>query len=203
MKQYVSIPRTIHYGLPVYMFDKLDGSNVRAEWTRKGGFGKFGSRRRLIGSDQPYLEEAEDLMLSWEDSLVEVFTKQRWDKVTAFFEFWGPSSFAGKHVQESHRVSLIDVDIYKKGILRPKEFVDLFGHLEIAKLLYHGSMTHPIEDQIRSGTLPGITFEGVVCKALPLKNGYPPLMFKIKTDAWVEKLKAHCAGDEKLFQLLL
>jgi hypothetical protein len=31
MKEYPSISREIHLGLSAYVFDKLDGSNIRAE----------------------------------------------------------------------------------------------------------------------------------------------------------------------------
>jgi hypothetical protein len=43
MKTYPSISRDI-VGQPIYAFDKLDGSNIRAEWSKKNGFHKFGSR---------------------------------------------------------------------------------------------------------------------------------------------------------------
>ena len=32
MKEYLSIGRKIRYGEKTYIFDKLDGSNIRAEW---------------------------------------------------------------------------------------------------------------------------------------------------------------------------
>jgi hypothetical protein len=64
-------------------------------------------------------------------------------------------------------------------------------------------MTKPLEEKIKNDEFPGMTFEGVVCKGLPLKNGYPPMMFKIKTNKWIDKLKDFCNGDEKLFQELL
>jgi hypothetical protein len=35
MKQYPSIDATVRRGILVYAFDKLDGSNIRAEWDRK------------------------------------------------------------------------------------------------------------------------------------------------------------------------
>ena len=43
MKGYPSIPREVQHSLNVYAFDKLDGSQIRAEWTQKNGFFKFGS----------------------------------------------------------------------------------------------------------------------------------------------------------------
>ena len=44
MKQYPTIPKTIQ-SIDIIAFDKLDGSNIRAEWNPKKGFYKFGSRK--------------------------------------------------------------------------------------------------------------------------------------------------------------
>lgn len=56
MKEYPSIPAAAdllarpdaYLGQPFVAFDKLDGSNIRAEWDRKKGWLRFGSRRRLL-----------------------------------------------------------------------------------------------------------------------------------------------------------
>jgi hypothetical protein len=40
MKEYPSIDREIRFGEPIYAFDKLDGSNIRAEWNKKRKFWK-------------------------------------------------------------------------------------------------------------------------------------------------------------------
>ena len=46
MKQYPSIPGLKELeklkGRKIYVFDKIDGSNIRAEWNPKKGFYKFG-----------------------------------------------------------------------------------------------------------------------------------------------------------------
>ena len=204
MKQYPTIDRQIQRGIKAYVFDKLDGSHIRAEWNRKNGFYKFGSRKRLVGTDQLFLPEAESLIRKAEDELIKVFKKQRYEKVICFLEFWGKNSFAGKHIEEPHFITLIDVNPHKKGILLPKEFLKLFSHLDItAKLLYHGNINQPFIDLVKENKLEGITMEGVVCKTLPSKKGYPPTMFKIKTKAWIQKLKEYCKGNEKLFNELL
>jgi hypothetical protein len=203
MKDYISISRDVQYGLPIYAFDKLDGSNVRVEWTRKNGFCKFGSRNRLIGSDQPFLSEAIDLMKQYEADLTRIFKDQRYESAVAFFEFFGKNTFAGHHIEEPHDVVLFDVAPYKKGILPPKEFLELFGELKIASLLYVGNANHPFVDSVKDGTLQGLSCEGVVCKTKNPKNGYPPLMFKIKTLQWIQRLEDYCKGDQKLFSQLL
>jgi hypothetical protein len=203
MKEYPTISHKIQPGLPVYAFNKLDGSNIRAEWTPKKGFYKFGSRNRLIGSDQPFLPEAIDLIKSvFEADLGDIFRDERYESVVAFFEFWGKSSFAGHHISEPHEVSLIDVSPFKKGIIPPADYLGLYGHLKIAPLLYHGNANQPFVDSVRNSTLPGMTEEGVVCKAKHPRKG-PVIMFKIKSLIWLQKLKDYCKGDEKLFEKLV
>jgi len=203
MKEYPSIGRQIQYGVPVYVFDKLDGSNIRAEWSRKRQFYKYASRNRLLGSDQPFLPESIDLIKrDFEKELSDRFTKERYESAVCFFEFWGKSSFAGMHVEEKHHVTLFDVAPYKKGILLPQDFLKLCSGLKTAELLYHGNITVPFVEQIMKGEIY-CSGEGVVCKGAPLKKGYPPFMFKIKTNAWIERLKGHCKGNEDLFRRLL
>jgi hypothetical protein len=204
MKDYLSISREIQYGMPAYVFNKLDGSNVRAEWTRKNGFCKFGSRNRLIGTDQPFLPEAVPIIQDkYSNDLARIFKDQRYESATCFFEFWGKNSFAGFHFEETHDVTLFDVSPYKKGFLLPQDFLKLFGDLDIAKLLYQGNITHPFVEDVQEGRLAGCSGEGVVCKGAPLKNGYPPHMFKVKTKTWIARLKEKCGDDVKLFEQLL
>jgi hypothetical protein len=47
-----------------------------------------------------------------------------------------------------------------------------------------------------------MTFEGVVCKGANDKATRMPIMFKIKSKAWLEKLREYCKGDDKLFERL-
>ena len=49
MKSYSSIEYFgEHWGIPIIAFDKMDGSNLRFEWSKKRGFYKFGSRNVMI-----------------------------------------------------------------------------------------------------------------------------------------------------------
>jgi hypothetical protein len=201
MKEYPSIAYQIDRGFDIYAFDKIDGSNVRCEWTRKNGFNKFGSRRRLMDESDEFLGEAIPLIKGMGDQLAAVFLKERWQQVTCFFEFHGPNSFAGQHQQEPHAVALLDVNPYKMGILPPRDFLKLFEHLAIPKLLYMGKANQTFEQSVRDSALPGMTFEGVVCKGV--RKDRHLTMFKIKSAAWLEKLRTFCAGDEKKFQQLL
>jgi len=96
---------------------------------------------------------------------------------------------------------LIDV-AGPKGIIEPREFLDLFGDLRTAPMLYRGNPSSEFLEQVRVGTLEGMTFEGVVCKGKWVSPGRP-LMFKVKNQAWFEKLRAKYAGDERMIQQLM
>lgn len=61
MKTYPSIPRSTGQSFQeydAYVFDKLDGSNLRFEWSRKKGWVKYGTRRRLFDTTDPVFGEA-------------------------------------------------------------------------------------------------------------------------------------------------
>ena len=78
MKAYPTIPREVIRSMSIYAFAKLDGSNIRAEWSRKKGFYKFGSRKRLLGTDQNTIPEAEELVRAQEKEFAETFRKNQW-----------------------------------------------------------------------------------------------------------------------------
>lgn len=203
MKQYPSIQREVVSGSIIYAFDKLDGSNIRAEWSKKRGFYKFGSRKRLLGEDDPILGEAISLINDkYGETLPKIFNKQRWKKVLCFFEFFGPNSFAGVHEDEKHDIVLIDISYDNHGILEPKEFLKIFKNVDTPSMLYHGKMNQEIIKQIKERDLPGMTFEGVVCKGKYISPGRP-LMFKIKSQEWLDKVKEKYKDDEKMLKDLL
>ena len=202
MKDYHSISRVPRYGVPIYAFDKLDGSLVRAEWSRKNGFYKFGRRNGLLDDSNPFLVQAKDLILTkYGEELPRKFHDERWQGATAFFELWGPHSFAGNHdATEKQTVTLFDVSYDKRGLLEPRAFLKLFDGIDHATLLYSGNFTHPLEEEIRNGTLEGMTFEGIVAKGSYVSPGVP-LMFKCKSQAWLDKLRPLCR-DEAEFERL-
>lgn len=204
MKQYPSITKHVRQDIHIYAFDKLDGSNIRAEWNNKRGFYKFGTKTQLIDeSSKPFGRAIPLIKDKWAADLETVFKEQKWRDVICFFEFWGPNSFAGNHnFEEELTVTLIDANPYKQGILEPEEFIKYFGHLDIAKVLYEGKVSVELFDQIKQSTLPGMTFEGVVCKGASDTNARMPVMFKIKSKAWLERLREYCKGNDKLFSML-
>jgi len=206
MKQYPSIQKQVQ-NLPIYAFNKLDGSNIRAEWSRKRmGFYKIGSKTQLIDSTHLTLGKAPGLLIEkYEKTLSDIFIKKRFESAISFFEFWGEKSFAGQHDlnDPTLKVTLIDINPFKKGILPPAEFLELVdGKADYASLLYRGNANSDFVASVREGRLPGMSLEGVVCKAKSPDRTPMPLMFKIKQLAWLEQLKIFCKGDEELFQKL-
>lgn len=203
MKHYPSITKEIRHDVFVYAFDKLDGSNIRAEWNSKRGFYKFGTRNQLTDEKTaPWNKACQLIREKYEKDLTAIFKEQEWKDALCFFEFWGPSSFAGTHnFEEKMDVTLIDVNPFKQGILYPADFIRLFGHLEIPTVCYSGFVTTELFDQVKQSTLPGMTCEGVVCKAAN-DNTKMPIMFKIKSKKWLDRLKEYCNGDERLFEKL-
>jgi hypothetical protein len=188
MKKYPTISKEIR-SEQVYVFDKLDGSNIRVEWSKKRGFYKFGTRKRLMDENDPQFGKAVELFTEkFSEPLEKVFRDQRQQKALAFFEFHGPNSFAGFHEDDDeHTVTLLDVS-YQKGLLEPRDFLKAFGHLDIPALLHYGKVNSELIEAVRNGNLEGMTFEGVVAKGKYERPGLP-LMFKIKNQAWLDKVK--------------
>ncbi len=200
MKSYPSIQFDIIKDSNTYIFDKLDGSNIRVEWTKKNGFCKFGTRTRLLDPKEEPLGETVSLFNETFESELQKILKANCEKAVCFFEFFGENSFAGNHEYEKHKLVLIDVSYHKKGILNPKNFLDTFGHLCTPKLLHVGKVGNEFIESVKHSTLEGMTFEGIVGKVPQHKK--PPKMFKIKSRAWLTKLKNYCNDNEALFTKL-
>src|ERR1700690_1542048 len=121
MKSYPSISKDIRNDLYIYAFDKLDGSNIRAEWNPKKGFYKFGTRTQLIDSGSQFGKFINLIKNKYEKDLSLICQKQKWESAIFFFEYYGPSSFAGSHSNdELQTVTLFDANPYKHGLLEPE-----------------------------------------------------------------------------------
>jgi hypothetical protein len=210
MKAYPSISRatgmTFQEIPNAYVFDKLDGSNLRFEWTRKRKqWMKFGTRTRLFdASDWQFGRAIKIFAETLADPVAKIATDQRWESVIVFAEHWGPNSFAGCHhdaqnqpldPDDQMRVDLIDVAPHKQGLLGPAEYLKLFEGLPIAKFLGRLNWTRGFVERVWSGDVEGITLEGVVGKAGHGKT-HDLVMAKAKTKAWVDRVKARYAPDE-------
>ena len=188
MKSYPSIPTLYKHrdaiGKDIYFFDKLDGSNIRVEWTPKLGFNKFGSRKQLISDDQPILKRSiEIISTKYESQLHERFLDSKIEKATLFFEFLGSKSHNGFHYDDDKfDAVLFDIDIYKKGLMQPVRFIEFTDGLQIPSLLHVGELTDDIFFSVRRGELTGMTHEGVVAK---YAYGHHVKMFKIKSLHWL------------------
>ncbi len=205
MKAYPSITTVIDFSQRYFLFDKLDGSNIRAEWNPKTGFNKFGSRTQLLVPEQENLWPSIDYFKEkYSEELSKRFVKEKFERAVVFFEWLGPNSFAGSHpdpVSDMDAV-VIDVAVYKKGILPPEKFITLMDGLDIPPVLHHGFLDEDLFQSVRNRTLEGMTFEGVIGKGNFSQKAGGPIMFKIKSNDWLNKLKEMCNGDEALYQRL-
>jgi len=190
MKEYWTIPgpsKAPHK--PCIAFVKYDGSNLRWEWSKKRGWYKFGCRHRLIDEKDEQFGEAVPLFLNHFAGSLEAMFKDKFfrdiQSIIAYTEFFGSHSFAGMHVKEDPKeLRLFDVNLYKRGILSPREFVNIFGSLPFAaEVVYEGVLNDSFIDGVRNGEY--CVNEGVVCKG---GAGYDLWMVKIKTNDYKRRL---------------
>jgi hypothetical protein len=189
-------------------FEKIDGTNMHYDWHVDFGWHAFGTRRDSFNIDgkginafltaHRGLEEAALAFNPMADPLERVFRK-RYPKHPAFrvfAEFVGDHSFAGEHVEEEpKRLVLFDViadwsesqgDSHDPmGMLGPEEFIEAFeGVVEIPRILFRGKFSGQLVEDIRKGKF-GVD-EGAVIKGI---KGPPYWVAKVKTDAYLERLK--------------
>ena len=205
MLQYPSINgiKKSPMGRSCVVFYKYDGSNLRFEWNPKKGWGKFGSRTQLIDRNAQFLGVGIDLFLNtMADNIIDRLKAEygkkfsKYQKITAFAELYGPSSFAGTHVEdEPKELKLFDIFRFKDGFLDPADFVDMFESTNyIAEPLRSCNLNQDLISNIRKSYTPdGIELpkhqpipEGVVCKGV---HDGELWMTKIKTLEYLEKLK--------------
>lgn len=187
MKSYPSIiyppgPLDLH----LHTWEKLDGSNLRFEWSKKRGWYKAGTRTRLLDETSPIFGPAKPL---FESTLAEpcakVCSDQRWERAVVFCEYWGPQTFIGRHVEgDAMLLHVIDVAPYKKGFLPPTDFLKLFGNLGPTYIGFE-RWDDLFLRSVREGRIG--SFEGVVGKTTQGKK--PLLMYKYKTEAWKDKVR--------------
>lgn len=197
MKEYWSIPHSAKAPREYcYAFYKHDGSNLRFEWHKKRGWKKFGTRHQLFDESHPIFGKAIEYFMNKYSEQIEKTLRDNFrgvEEALAFCEFEGPNSFAGIHdPEDTQDVILFDVNVHKKGILDPKTFLKLFGHLHIPELVYEGKLNDPFIQAVRENKLDVKLNEGVVCKG---GSGHDLWMAKIKTLEYLEKLKARKGDD--------
>lgn len=182
-------------------FEKLDGTNLHWCWDRDFGWHAFGTRRdefnltpegiEAFAGRHAHLAEAPEVFrATLADGLEAVFrASPKYGEAQgfkAFAEFLGPNSFAGLHKGDDPKeLRLFDVAADPGGFVGPGMFVEDFGHLPIPRIVYEGKLTGKFADDVRRGRY-GVA-EGVVCKGGA--GGSDIWMVKIKTDAYLERLK--------------
>lgn len=206
MKQYPSIPGPEGgKPLPCWAFFKHDGSNMRFSWDHKKGWWQFGTRHKLITPDSESFGEAIPLFMNkyavqLEEAILTYFGKKT-QYFTAFCEWFGPNSFAGQHDPAHPWVNapnspmdlvLFDVQVHRKGLLPPNQFLDLLGHLHVPRLVYQGNFTPEFVQNVRDNKY-GLV-EGVVCKGCDGPAPHGLWYCKVKTSEYLEKLKRVCGS---------
>jgi len=206
------------FGTHVFAFDKLDGSNIRATWSKKlskktsfsNGFGKFGTRTQLTYLKDPTWGLAVELfMKKYSAGLDKIFCEdsdfRQTREVTVFAEFFGANSFAGWHDENDKKLGkmdivLFDVDVFQKGIMKPKDFIQKFSHLDIPKIVYEGYYDQTLVDNVKNNIYDlneGVVVKGTTkTKKKEVENVW---MVKIKTLNWLQKVK-DIHGEKKLLE---
>lgn len=192
MKDYPSIPRatgTSFREIPgALIFDKLDGSSMRSEWSKKRGWYKHGKRSGLVDDSNPHLVQVPKLFMeTLAEPLTHLALAQRWQNLVVFYEFWGEYSFAGLHFDgDEKKLTVFDAAPDKRGILGPQEFRRIFeGKVDTPAYLGTTNFTRGYVERVRQGEIEGITFEGVVAKA---GDRHDIIRAKAKTQAWIDKV---------------
>jgi hypothetical protein len=201
MLQYPSIDswRRSVVGKPCIAFNKYDGSNLRWEWAPKKGWTKYGTRKCMFDKNTPLFNQAIDI---FHDNMSDVIVDtvchhfgRKVERITAFTEFFGESSFAGSHDEnEEKKLVLFDVSVYKQGFIPPKQFVKLFDRNDwCAEVVYEGNMSKEFIADVREGKYP--VYEGVICKGDKWNA-------KIKTIEYLDRLRdfGHEKFDEEQYE---
>jgi hypothetical protein len=195
MKDYPSIPGSNGQEFrefDAFVFDKADGSNLRAELSIKRGFYKFGTRHRMFDESDPVF----GFKSVWQDRLIKLTKDNKWESVIIFCEFHGPKSFAGYHDSEDNKtLTLFDICPHKHGFIGPKEYIKLVTPFEqdCAAFIGNYKWTRGFVQEVRDNKIPGVTFEGVVGKA---GDGHKIIRAKAKTQLWIDKVKSKYLPDE-------
>jgi hypothetical protein len=215
MKTYNSIPHFDKslYGLDTIAFNKYDGSNMRFEWNKKRGFFKFGTRREMINEYHPHFGYGVDLFMEkYSEDLERVFMAHKEYKhsrnFVCFAEYVGPQSFSGQHYDDKKDMDIILFDVcqFQKGFLSASKFIEHFGHLHIPDVIYQGTITEELVNDIKNSTEldEGVIFNGDGFR----KKGQPySWKCKLKTISWLNKVKNKLGqeaidediGDSKIY----
>jgi hypothetical protein len=195
MKSYPSIPRRVQE-FTAEVFDKLDGSNMRSEWAKKGWF-KHGRRNGLLDESNEHLVVVEDMFMArLAEPLERIAVDNKWQHLVVFYEFWGNKSLAGQHEKGDPKfLTVFDAAPNKKGLLGPEEFRRIFeDKVPTARYLGRFDWTDGFVERVRKGEVEGVTFEGVVGKA---GTRHDIVRAKAKTQQWLDAVRARYGEKAK------
>lgn len=203
MKSYPSIAastgQTFREIPNAYVFDKLDGSNMRFEWSRKRGWHKYGTRTRMLDESDPVFGAVIPKFHSLLGPEIDKIAKQaRWEGLVVFAEWYGPASVAGCHVDnkpEEMCLELIDANVHKKGFMDPGEYLKVFAGLPQAAFLGRTNWTRGFVKEVWEGKIEGVSFEGVVGKS-GSGNDHDRVMAKAKTSKWISVIRSRYSAEE-------
>lgn len=191
MKEYPSIPNAKgqkfeNLGL-VDVFDKLDGNNLRFEWSKKRGWYKAGSRTQMIDANHEQFGAGVRWFMENTAEWIPTCFKKAPQKLVVFGEWYGEKSFAGQHEPgDELRFAVFDVCVDNRGFMDPKEFRKTFeGSILTPEWLGQFSWSRQFVDSVFHEQIDGVSFEGVVGKTM---SGSVLKMGKAKTRSWYEKL---------------
>jgi hypothetical protein len=213
MQEYPSIVKAFPPQGWLHTFDKLDGANVRFEYSKQAGFYKCGSRTRLFDATDPVLGGAVALFRDGlERELTRIAMRGHWDRAVVFCEYWGAETIGGINSGAvASRLTPFDVWLPTAGLLEPKLFVKRLGSLGPR---YHGRInwSRDFLESVRDGSFD-CSFEGVVGKRVErrkrrgkrgpkLQQKYDWLGYKAKTQRWIDAIRARYDSEtaEELIQ---
>ena len=201
MLEYPSIPRSMGQDfqeLPgAHVFDKLDGTSARSEWSKKRGWHKHGLRHTRLGTghEVSFFAEIPSLFEHLLAEPIEIIArKQGLQRLVVFYEYWGARSLAGFH-EEGDDKTLTLFDAAPEGeFMPPEDFRKTFeDRVPTARFLGRRNWTRGFIEEVRRGEVKGITLEGVVGK---LQTRRDFLRAKAKTARWIDLVLARHGQDE-------
>jgi hypothetical protein len=143
--------------------------------------------------NHPFYEVIAMFRTQYAERLDELFRTHEYFKrkreVTVYLEYFGVQSFAGKHVPEDpKKLTLIDIDVYKHGLISPADFVEHFSTFDIPTVMYKGFFDATFVEKIQRNDYN--LKEGVVCKGVRKTKGQPiTYQFKVKTQTWLDQVR--------------
>jgi len=209
MKEYPHIEYWNHglIGSPIIGFDKIDGSNIRCEWSQKRGFYKFGTRNQLIDERNENFGNVIPLFLNkYHEPLTRLFKSDKEFRniknFTVFSEYAGEHSCFGQHdSNDIMDIILFDVWQHQKGWVEPRTFVKKFGAFGIPKVVYEGNLNKSLVEAVRQNEFN--LKEGIMGKGIRETKRVDQRVWsvKMKTNDWFERLRSRYGQKAVLDEL--